>query len=166
LFSSCEWRLIVIELTQQPIDFSALTESVRSHQAGAVVLFLGTVREFTGEAHTEWLEYEAFPEMATAALQKLEADVRHRFHVTDAAISHRYGRLELGEVAVAVAVSAPHRAQAFEAGRWLIDTLKECVPIWKKEHYTGGATEWLHPEVDTGGVSQPDSATTDRDRSP
>ncbi len=154
----------MIELTQQPIDFSALTESVRSHQAGAVVLFLGTVREFTGKAHTEWLEYEAFPEMATTALQVLEADVCRRFDVIDVAISHRYGRLGLGEIAVAVAVSSPHRTQAFEAGRWLIDTLKETVPIWKKEHYTDGSTEWLHPEAESGCSSQSDSATADGER--
>lgn len=156
----------MIELTQQPIDYSALTESVRSHQAGAVVLFLGTVREFTGEAHTAWLEYEAYPEMAIAALQRLEAEVRRRFTVTEVAISHRYGRLELGEIAVAVAVSSPHRSQAFEAGRWLIDTLKECVPIWKKEHYTDGATEWLHPEATPGCSQSPDSETTREERSP
>jgi molybdopterin synthase catalytic subunit len=156
----------MIELTQQPIDYSALTESVRSHQAGAVVLFLGTVREFTGEAHTAWLEYEAYPEMAVAALQRLEAEVRRRFTVTEAAISHRYGRLELGEIAVAVAVSSPHRSQAFDAGRWLIDTLKECVPIWKKEHYTDGATEWLHPEATPGCSQDPDSETTREERSP
>ena len=155
----------MIELTLQPIDFSALTESVRSRQAGAVVLFLGTVREFTGEAQTAWLEYEAYPEMAIAALQRLEAEVRRRFTVTEAAISHRYGRLELGEIAVAVAVSSPHRSQAFEAGRWLIDTLKECVPIWKKEHYTDGATEWLHSEPAPGSF-QPDTDTTPEDRSP
>ena len=155
----------MIELTLQPIDFSALTESVRSRQAGAVVLFLGTVREFTGEAQTAWLEYEAYPEMAIAALQRLETEVRRRFTVTDAAISHRYGRLELGEIAVAVAVSSPHRSQAFEAGRWLIDTLKECVPIWKKEHYTDGATEWLHPEPAPGSF-QPDTDTIPEDRSP
>ncbi len=136
----------MIELTQQPIDFASLTEAVRSRQAGAVVLFLGTVREFTGEARTAWLEYEAFPEMATAAMHRLEAEVRQRFSVSDVAMSHRYGRLGLGDIAVAVAVSSPHRAQAFDAGRWLIDTLKESVPIWKKEHYADGATEWLHPE--------------------
>lgn len=155
----------MIELTQQPIEFSALTESVRSHQAGAVVLFLGTVREFTGDAQTEWLEYEAFPEMATTALERLEADVRQKFTLVDVAISHRYGRLELGDIAVAVAVSSPHRAQAFEAGRWLIDTLKECVPIWKKEHYTDGAAEWLHPEPETDRPSESDSATTGKDQS-
>ena len=136
----------MIALTQQPIDFASLTESVRSHQAGAVVLFLGTVREFTGEARTAWLEYEAFPDMAMAALNRLEAEVRERFCVIEVAMSHRYGQLALGDIAVAVAVSAPHRAQAFEAGRWLIDTLKESVPIWKKEHYADGSTQWLHPE--------------------
>ena len=136
----------MIILTQLAIDFPSLTESVRSHNAGAVVLFLGTVREFTGAAHTAWLEYEAFPEMAIAAMQRLEAQARQRFDVVELAISHRYGRLELGDIAVAVAVSSPHRAQAFEAGRWLIDTLKESVPIWKKEHYIDGATEWLHPD--------------------
>jgi len=136
----------VIELTQQPIDFESLTESVRSHQAGAVVLFLGTVREFTGETRTAWLEYEAYPEMAMAALQRLGAEVRERFSVIEVAMSHRYGRLALGDIAVAVAVSSPHRAQAFEAGRWLIDTLKESVPIWKKEHYADGTTEWLQAE--------------------
>ena len=138
----------MIELTQQPIDFTLLTESVRSHQAGAVVLFLGTVREFTGEARTAWLEYEAYPEMAMAALQRLAAEVRERFSVIEVAMSHRYGRLALGDIAVAVAVSSPHRAQAFEAGRWLIDKLKESVPIWKKEHYADGTTEWLHATSD------------------
>ena len=145
--------MIVIELTQQPIDFASLTESVRSHQAGAVVLFLGTVREFTGEAQTAWLEYEAFPEMAAAELQRLDAEARQRFSVMEVAMSHRYGRLALGDIAVAVAVSAHHRAQAFEAGRWLIDALKESVPIWKKEHYVDGSTEWLHPEPKIPGAS-------------
>lgn len=132
----------MITLTQQTIDFTSLTESVRSQNAGAVVLFLGTVREFTGAAHTAWLEYEAFPDMAIAAMQRLEAEARQKFSVVEVAISHRYGRLELGDIAVAVAVSSPHRAEAFDAGRWLIDTLKECVPIWKKEHYADGGTEW------------------------
>lgn len=150
----------MITLTQQVIDFSSLTESVRSHDAGAVVLFLGTVREFTGTAHTAWLEYEAFPDMAIAAMQRLESDAKKKFDVVEIAISHRYGRLELGDIAVAVAVSSPHRAQAFEAGRWLIDTLKECVPIWKKEHYTDGATEWLHPDATAKGDPSTESLTT------
>ena len=135
----------MIELTEQPIDFNSLTESVRDDGAGAVVLFLGTVREFTKGVQTARLEYEAFPAMATASMAQLELEVRQKFPVIGVAISHRIGSLQLGDVSVAIAVSAPHRAQAFEAGRWLIDTLKERVPIWKKEHFSDGREEWQHP---------------------
>lgn len=137
----------MIELTNQPIDYHALTESVRNNGAGAVVLFLGTVREFTQGVQTAWLDYEAYPEMARASMAQLEADVRAGFTVIDVAISHRFGTLQLGDISVAIAVSAPHRAQAFDAGRWLIDTLKERVPIWKKEHYSDGREEWQHPDL-------------------
>ncbi len=135
----------MIELTDQPIDYHALTETVRNNGAGAVVLFLGTVREFTQGVQTSWLDYEAYPEMARASMAQLEADVRAQFTVIDVAISHRFGKLQLGDISVAIAVSSPHRAQAFDAGRWLIDTLKERVPIWKKEHYSDGREEWQHP---------------------
>lgn len=137
----------MIELTHQPIDYHTLTESVRNNGAGAVVLFLGTVREFTQGVQTAWLDYEAYPEMARASMAQLEADVRAGFTVIDVAISHRFGTLQLGDISVAIAVSAPHRAQAFDAGRWLIDTLKERVPIWKKEHYSDGREEWQHPDL-------------------
>ena len=139
----------MIELTEQAIDFHNLTESVRDNAAGAVVLFLGTVREFTGEVQTAWLGYVAYPEMARASMAQLENEVRAKFTVTKVAISHRFGKLELGDVSVAIAVSSPHRAQAFDAGRWLIDTLKERVPIWKKEHYSDGREEWQHPGLPT-----------------
>lgn len=135
----------MIELTTKPIDFHAVTESVRHNSAGTVVSFLGTVREFTQGVQTEFLEYEAFAEMALASMQQLEQEVRDRFVVVNVAIVHRTGRMELGDVSVAIAVSSPHRAQAFEAARWLIDTLKERVPIWKKEHYADGREEWQHP---------------------
>lgn len=135
----------MIELTDQTIDFHALTESVCDHAAGAVVLFLGTVREFTHGVQTSWLEYQAYPEMARASMAELESEVRQKFVVTNVAISHRFGSLKLGDVSVAIAVSAPHRSQAFDAGRWLIDTLKERVPIWKKEHFADGREEWQHP---------------------
>ena len=142
----------MIELTEQPIDFHQLTESVRDNAAGAVVLFLGTVREFTVGVQTAWLSYEAYPEMARASMSQLENEVRSRFTVTQVAISHRFGNLQPGDVSVAIAVSSPHRAQAFEAGRWLIDTLKERVPIWKKEHYSDGREEWQHPGLPTKSV--------------
>lgn len=135
----------MIELTDQPIDFTAVTDSVRSVRAGAVVLFMGTVREFTGDVQTASLHYDAYPSMAVTAMQQLEADVRRKWPLQKLAMVHRTGHLELGDIAVAVAVSAGHRQEAFEAGRWLIDTLKERVPIWKKELYADGSTEWVHP---------------------
>lgn len=135
----------MIQLTDQPIDYTALTEAVRSPQAGAVVLFLGTVREMTAGRQTLALDYEAFPQMAEAKLRELEAEARAKWPVVEAGIVHRLGHLELGDVSVAVAVSTPHRGQAFEAGQHLIDRLKEVVPIWKKENWSDGSTEWVHP---------------------
>ncbi len=102
-------------------------------RAGAVCTFLGTVRELTGERRTVALDYEAYPEMALKKLAELEDEARRRWPIIELALVHRVGDLDLGEVSVVVAVSCPHREQAFEACRWLIDTLKEVVPIWKKE---------------------------------
>lgn len=135
----------MIEITESPIDHAAIAERVRSNRAGAVCTFLGTVREFTGNRRTVALSYEAYPEMAIAKLAELEAEARRRWPVVDLAIVHRVGDLDLGEVSVAVSVSCPHRADAFDACRWLIDTLKEVVPIWKKENWEGGGQEWIHP---------------------
>ncbi len=134
----------MIKISEFPIDAAAVVESVRSNLAGAVCSFLGTVREVTGARQTARLEYEAYPEMARKSLAGLEAEARGRWPVVDLAIVHRVGRLGPGEVAVVIAVSCPHRDQAFEACRWLIDTLKEVVPIWKKEVDPEGAGEWVH----------------------
>ena len=143
----------MIQLTRDVIDYQALTESVRSDQAGAAILFLGTVREMTAGKRTVALEYEAFPQMAEAKLVELLDEARSRWPIVKAAIAHRLGRLELGEVSVAVAVSTPHRQQAFEAGKYLIDRLKEIVPIWKKENWADGTTEWVHPGLNETGTS-------------
>jgi molybdopterin synthase catalytic subunit len=135
----------MIQIVDTIIDHAALTESVRSPLAGAVCTFLGTVRELTGGQRTSLLEYEAYPEMAQKKLQELENQARERWPIIEVAIVHRVGRLDLGEVSVVVAVSCPHRHQAFEACHWLIDTLKEVVPIWKKEVWADGTEEWVHP---------------------
>lgn len=139
----------MIELTHNPIDIALLTESVRSKGAGAVVLFLGTVRDMTLGRETVALDYEAFPDMARSKLAELLAEARGKWPIVGAAIVHRLGRLEPGDVSVAVAVSTPHRQQAFEAGKFLIDRLKETVPIWKKENWADGSTEWVHPGVES-----------------
>ena len=135
----------MIRLTHDPIDYHALTESVRSPHCGAVALFLGTVRDLTGEQVTTFLDYEAYAPMAEKKLAEIEADVRDRWQIGDIAMVHRLGRMEVGEVSVAVAVSSPHRADAFVACRHAIDRLKELVPIWKQEHWADGKTEWVHP---------------------
>lgn len=135
----------MIALTHDPIDSAAVLEQVQSPLAGAVVLFLGTTRAVTGDRRTASLDYECYPEMAERKLRELEAEARQRWSLCECAIVHRLGHLEIGEASVAVAVSSPHRLAAFEAGQWLIDTLKQVVPIWKCENWADGSTEWVHP---------------------
>ncbi|MDB5350230.1 MAG: molybdopterin converting factor, large subunit [Planctomycetota bacterium] len=135
----------MVEISEAPIDVAVITDRVRSNLAGAVCLFLGTVREMTGDRRTSSLDYEAYPVMARKKLEDLEAEARRRWPVIEVAIVHRVGHLELGDVSVAVAVSTPHRGHSFAACQWLIDTLKEVVPIWKKEVWADGTEEWVHP---------------------
>jgi molybdopterin synthase catalytic subunit len=134
----------MIQLTREPIDHHAITEQVRRGDCGAVVTFLGTVRDLTGERVTVALDYEAYPGMAEKKMAEIEQDTRARWPVGTLVMVHRLGHLDIGEISVAVAVSCPHRAQAFEACRYAIDRLKELVPIWKKENWADGSTEWVH----------------------
>lgn len=137
----------MISLIHSPIDPSAVLAQVSSNDAGAVVLFLGTTREFTKGKQTASLDYECYPEMAEAKLAELEAQAREKWPLVNVAIVHRLGRLKLGEASIAIAVSSPHRQAAFEAGKWLIDTIKEDVPIWKQENWADGTSEWVHPGI-------------------
>jgi molybdopterin synthase catalytic subunit len=136
----------MVSLTHAVIDYHALTEGVRRPGCGAVCLFLGTVRDLTGDDETAFLEYEAYPPMAEKKLAEIEAQARQRWPVGDIALVHRLGRLAVGEISVAVAVSSPHRAEAFAAGRFAIDTLKEVVPIWKKDVAPSGREQWSDPK--------------------
>ena len=140
----------MFRLTRDAVDYHALTEAVRSPHCGAVVLFLGTVRDLTGEHVTAFLEYEAYAPMAEKKLAEIEAEVRRRWPIGEIGIVLRLGRLEVGDVSVAVAVSCPHRGEAFDAGRYAIDTLKELVPIWKKENAPDGTGEWVHQSAKPG----------------
>lgn len=134
-------------ITDQAIDTASVLSRVASRQAGAVVLFLGTTREFTDGRQTTALEYECYAEMAQKKLAELEAEAGRRWALTGCTIVHRIGRVEPGEVSVAIAVSSAHRQAAFAAGQWLIDTLKETVPIWKRENWADGGSQWVHPGV-------------------
>jgi molybdopterin synthase catalytic subunit len=143
-----------VELTNEPIDHAALTDGVRSHAAGAVVSFLGTVRELTAGRRTVALDYDAYPEMALAKMREIVAEARDRWPVEKVAVVHRLGHLGLGEISIAVAVGSPHRADAFDAGRYLIDELKLRVPVWKKENWDDGTTEWVHPGAEGDGTAE------------
>ena len=138
----------MIDLTNHPINSAPLLDRVQSTAAGAVVLFLGTTREMTDGRQTASLDYECYPEMASRQLAELEAEARRRWPIVECYIVHRLGHLELGEASVAIAVSTPHRDDAFAAGRWLIDTIKQQVPIWKRENWSDGQTQWVHPNAE------------------
>lgn len=132
-------------LTEHPIDSQQLLSAVQTTQAGAVILFLGTVREFTNQRQTLALDYEAFAPMAIAEMERIEAEAREKWILAKIETIHRLGHLTLGEISVGVAVSAPHRDAAFAAGQYMIDELKRRVPIWKKENWSDGSQEWVHP---------------------
>ena len=133
----------LIEVFQALIDPATLVSAVSRDDAGAVVLFLGTVRDHSdGRTGITHLEYEAYREVVEAKIAEIVAEVRVRWDVGSVAAVHRVGSLSVGEVSVGVAVSAGHRPEAFAAAREVIDELKRRAPIWKKEHWPGGA-EWV-----------------------
>ncbi|REJ68955.1 MAG: molybdenum cofactor biosynthesis protein MoaE [Planctomycetota bacterium] len=135
----------MIELTDQTLDTQAILAHVAADDAGAMVLFLGTTRRHTDGRETASLDYQCYEAMARSELAELEAEARRRWPLTGCAIVHRLGHLEIGEASVAVAVSSPHREAAFESGKWLIDTIKQVVPIWKCENWADGERQWVHP---------------------
>jgi MoaE-MoaD fusion protein len=126
-------------LTREPFDAQALIAAAKHGEDGAVVVFDGIVRDNSRGRRTLHLDYEAYEEMAAKELRALAGDARSRFEVRHVTIVHRLGRLQIGETSVLIVVASAHRAQAFEACRWLIDTLKKTVPIWKKETFADGA---------------------------
>jgi len=132
-----------VAVSEEPIDPAALVALVTRNDAGAVVLFLGTVRDHSdGRRGVTRLEYEAYREVVEDKIREIVREVRGRWELAAVAAAHRVGSLGVGEVSVGVAVSSPHRPEAFAAARALIDELKQRAPIWKKEHWPGGA-EWV-----------------------
>jgi molybdopterin synthase catalytic subunit len=129
-------------ITPEPLDVSAAVAEVSEDGAGGIATFVGTVRKSSRGRDVEYLEYEAFEEMAEPMLSRLAADLEEKHGLCGVAIHHRIGRVEIGEASVVIAVSAPHRAAALDACREAIDTLKTTIPLWKKEVYAGGE-EWI-----------------------
>ena len=127
------------------IDAQALLEKIKRPEDGAAIVFEGIVRNHTRGRRTLYLDYEAYPEMALKQMEQLAQQAISRFAIRDVALVHRLGRLQVGETSVAIVVASAHRTAAFEASRWLIDTLKRTVPIWKKEYFEDG-TVWADGE--------------------
>jgi molybdopterin synthase catalytic subunit len=155
----------LIRLGRDPIDPTTLVCHVRTDSDGAIVTFDGCVRDNFHGRRTLYLEYESYESMAFAKLCEIAADIHAKFAIDRVAIAHRLGRLEIGETSVFIAVSAPHRAAAFDACRFAIDTLKRTVPIWKKEYFADGAAwadgELPRPaEIDSSGTPAAATQTT------
>ncbi|PJJ52998.1 molybdenum cofactor biosynthesis protein MoaE [Hymenobacter chitinivorans] len=136
-----------IHLTDQPIDVAAVLASVQDEGAGAVNTFIGTVRNQSTGRRVVRLDYEAYDAMAIRQMEHVAAQAQEKWPMLrQVAVTHRKGRLDIGDVAVVVAVSTPHRADSFAACQYIIDTIKQVVPIWKKEEYEDGSV-WVaaHP---------------------
>ena len=137
----------MFKITTEIITGTEVREAVEGPDAGAVVLFLGTVRNNTDGRAVKGLEYEAYPPMAEKKMAEIAQEVSEKWGLDRVAMIHRVGKLEIGEVSVAVAVASPHRKAAFEAGQYAMDRLKQIVPIWKREVWADGEAEWVKPDT-------------------
>jgi molybdopterin synthase catalytic subunit len=132
----------MIEITMNILSPSAISDALIKSTNGACVTFVGTVRSPSQGREVLFLEYEAYPEMAEKKLHQVVDEVKGRWRLEDVSISHRVGRVAVGEAALVVAVAAPHRKEAFEACEYAVDRVKQLVPVWKKEFYTDGES-WV-----------------------
>src|SRR5437764_8470553 len=132
----------IIQLYLEPLNSDTLIGAVSHHGAGGIVVFEGVVRDNARGKQIRYLEYDAYPEMAEQQIRTIIAEAERRWGVEHVAVAHRFGRLEIGEASVIIVVATPHRAEAFDACRFIIDTLKTTVPIWKKEVASNGE-EWI-----------------------
>ncbi|MCK6256719.1 molybdenum cofactor biosynthesis protein MoaE [Fictibacillus sp. KIGAM418] len=141
------------EIVTGPILVQDIIDKVIRAEAGAVNTFIGTVRELTKGKRTVFLKYEAYIPMAERQLAKIGDEISARWPGSRTAISHRIGSLDISDIAVVIAVSTPHRAEAFDACRYAIERIKEIVPIWKKEHWDNGEM-WVGDQLETAAYSK------------
>ena len=132
----------LIQLTREPLDRNALVAAVSHSSVGGIVVFEGVVRDNARGKQVRYLEYDVYEEMAQQQIRSIITEAERRWGVDRVAVAHRFGRLEIGEASVIIVVASPHRGEAFDACRYIIDTLKTTVPIWKKEVATNGE-EWV-----------------------
>jgi len=134
----------------EPIDPTEVLASIGSDEDGAAILFLGVVRNHADGRQVTGMHYDAYLEMAGPVLDEIAAEAAERLGTDRLSVVHRTGELAIGEVSVAIAVSSPHRAESFEASRYVIEEIKKRLPVWKKEHYVGGDAAWVEGEVPPG----------------
>ena len=136
------------------IDTNEVLSRIGSDQDGATLLFLGVVRDHADGRPVSGMRYDAYEEMATPVLLEIANEAADRTGSDRIAVVHRFGELSIGDVSVAIAVSTPHRAEAYDASRYVIEEIKKRLPVWKKEHYTDGGSEWVAGTVPPGIASQ------------
>lgn len=153
-----------VRIVRERIDTEAVAGRLKRPEDGAAVIFEGVVRDNTRGRRTLYLDYEAYEAMALKQMEALAVEARSRFAVRAASIVHRLGRLEIGETSVLIVVAAAHRGAAFEACRWIIDTLKKTVPIWKKEYFEDGAV-WADGEAFPEEIRRPGGTAVEKDAS-
>lgn len=147
-------EIVEIGITREPIDAAALLARVADHSNGANILFTGTVRDHNDGRPVRGLNYEAYSEMAEPVLREIAGEAAERAGGARIAVVHRAGELELGDVSVAIAVSTAHRAEAYEASRYIIEQIKVRLPVWKNERYADGTAGWVEGRaVPAGGSS-------------
>jgi len=134
--------MFFFKITPQKIVVESVIRKVQDVEAGALVVFIGNVRRTSRGRQVEYLEYEAYREMALKEFARMGEDVKEKWKIKKLAIVHRTGKIKLGEASVVIAVSSPHRKEAYKASRYVIERLKQSVPIWKKEVWKGGE-RWI-----------------------
>ncbi|MGM8215380.1 molybdenum cofactor biosynthesis protein MoaE [Bacillaceae bacterium W0354] len=137
----------LFEIVDEPINPQQLIDKVVRREAGAITTFIGSVREWTKGKRTIYLEYQAYVPMAVKMLEKIGEEVQEKWPDTLIAITHRIGHLDITDIAVVIAVSSPHRKEAYEANQYAIERIKQIVPIWKKEHWESGET-WIGDQLE------------------
>jgi molybdopterin synthase catalytic subunit len=142
--------MVYTAITRDPIEAAEILARVGSDADGASLLFLGVVRDHADGRPVSGMRYDAYAEMAAPVLQEIAGEAASQADTDRIAVVHRYGELAIGEVSVAIAVSSPHRDEAYRASRYVIEEIKKRLPVWKKEHYTDGDSAWVEGTVPPG----------------
>ena len=139
--------MIFADVSSDPIDTAALLARVGSDEDGAALLFIGVVRDHAEGRKVTGMRYDVYAEMATEVLREIALEASIPLGTDRIAVAHRFGELKIGEISVGIAVSSPHRAEAYEASRSVIEEIKKRLPVWKKEHYVDGVSEWVEGTI-------------------